>query len=117
MNGEPFQAADRPPVSRVDGRQLRDRRVAEARQVETQEPVVARPATTEAPFRQAFTAPRWSIYGAERAQTAAIRRKRGTLESRLEAPDPLRSVAASCAHNEMVRRRFESDRGLSYLGW
>ena len=44
------------------------------------------------------------ICGAERAQTAAIRRKCGSGRNVLDKPNPSPPVANSCAHNEMVRR-------------
>jgi hypothetical protein len=48
--------------------------------------------------------PRWSIYGAKRAQTAAIGRSSAGPENGSDKPIPPRTVALSCVHNEMVRR-------------
>jgi len=46
----------------------------------------------------------WSIYGAERTQPATVGHKSESFENGSNKPNPLRSIADSCAHNEMVRR-------------
>jgi hypothetical protein len=49
---------------------------------------------------------RWSIYGAERAQTAAMGRKCAGRENGSDRPNPSPSGAVSCVHKEMVKRLF-----------
>jgi hypothetical protein len=46
----------------------------------------------------------WSTYGAERTPPRATERESGRRENASNRPNPLRSAAISCEHNEMVRR-------------
>lgn len=48
----------------------------------------------------------WSIYGAERAQTGAIRGKHARRENGSNKPKLSPPIADSCAHNAMVKRLF-----------
>ncbi len=52
----------------------------------------------------------WSIYGAERTQPATIGRKSESFENGSSKPNPLPSIADSCAHNEMVREGVDQSR-------
>ena len=54
----------------------------------------------------------WSIYGAERAQTAAPRRKDSGRGDGLDKPNPLPSTADSCVNNETVVDRL-GDRAVA----
>jgi hypothetical protein len=58
------------------------------------------------PSRQRSRRRGWSIYGAEGSQPGATGGKWDGAENGSNKPKPLPSVAVSCVHNHMVRRRI-----------
>jgi hypothetical protein len=79
-------------------------RVAGTPHPRAQSTVPASPLRPSAAPLTAVRPPVWSIYGAERAQMAAIRGESDGQQNRSNKPRSWPRVAISCAHNEMVRR-------------